>query len=52
VVTQGVAANEGVVVAGQMLIRPGGKVRVDGASSRVPAIHVDRPTNQAPGGQS
>jgi membrane fusion protein, multidrug efflux system len=52
VVTQGVAANERVVLAGQMLIRPGGKVRVDGASSRVPATHADGNTNQAPGGQS
>jgi len=33
VVTEGVAANERVVLAGQMLIRPGGKVRVDGSSS-------------------
>ncbi len=33
VVTEGVAANERVVLAGQMLVRPGGKVRVDGAAS-------------------
>jgi membrane fusion protein, multidrug efflux system len=45
VVTQGVAANERVVLAGQMLIRPGGKVRVEGASSAAPAT-------QARGGQS
>lgn len=51
VVTQGVAADERVVLAGQMLIRPGGKVRVDGASSAAPATHADNKTNQAPGGQ-
>src|SRR6201997_2783499 len=33
VVTEGVAARERVVLAGQMLIRPGGKVRVDGKST-------------------
>jgi multidrug efflux system membrane fusion protein len=32
VVTEGVAANERVVLAGQMLIRPGGKVRVDSSA--------------------
>ena len=52
VVTQGVAASERVVLAGQMLIRPGGKVRVDGASPAAPATHADGNTNQAPGGQS
>jgi len=29
VVTEGLAPNERVVLAGQMLVRPGGKVRVD-----------------------
>jgi multidrug efflux system membrane fusion protein len=33
VVTAGVAANERVVLAGQMLVRPGGKVRVDSAAA-------------------
>jgi membrane fusion protein, multidrug efflux system len=33
VVTGGVAANERVVVSGQMLVRPGGKVRVAPAAS-------------------
>lgn len=33
VVTEGVAANERVVLSGQMLVRPGGKVRVEGAAS-------------------
>jgi len=37
VVTQGVAANERVVLAGQMLIRPGGKVRVDSGTPAAPA---------------
>ena len=37
VVTQGVAANERVVLAGQMLIRPGGKVRVDSGPPAAPA---------------
>jgi multidrug efflux system membrane fusion protein len=46
VVTEGVGANERVVVAGQMLVRPGGKVRVDAGS---PAS-ADNKTNQAAGG--
>lgn len=33
VVTEGVAPNERVILAGQMLVRPGGKVRVDTSSS-------------------
>jgi multidrug efflux system membrane fusion protein len=33
VVTDGVAANERVVLAGQMLVRPGGKVRVESSSN-------------------
>jgi multidrug efflux system membrane fusion protein len=33
VVTEGIAPNERVVLAGQMLVRPGGKVRVDSSSS-------------------
>jgi len=52
VVTQGVAANERVVLAGQMLVRPGGKVRVDGASTNGPASNADSKANRAPGGQS
>src|SRR6201997_3557608 len=36
VVTEGIAPNERVVLAGQMLIRPGGKVRVDGKSTAAP----------------
>ena len=33
VVTEGIAPNERVVLAGQMLIRPGGKVRIDNSAS-------------------
>jgi multidrug efflux pump subunit AcrA (membrane-fusion protein) len=33
VITEGLAANERVVLAGQMLVRPGGKVRVAPARS-------------------
>lgn len=33
VITEGLAANERVVLAGQMLVRPGGKVRIAPASS-------------------
>lgn len=52
VVTRGVSANERVVLAGQMLVRPGGKVRVDGASSAGPVSNADSKTKRAPGGQS
>jgi membrane fusion protein, multidrug efflux system len=58
VVTDGVAANERIVLAGQMLIRPGGKVRVEGgASAAAPATNPDKSNadNQAKakqGGQS
>jgi membrane fusion protein, multidrug efflux system len=51
VVTEGIAPNERVVLAGQLLVRPGGKVRVDGASSGAAAADK-RNTNQASGGQS
>ena len=51
VVTDGVAPNERVVLAGQMLVRPGGKVHVDGGSS-TPASNASGKTNQNPGGQS
>jgi len=48
VVTEGVAANERVVFAGQMLVRPGGKVRVDASAS--PASD-SRTTSHVAGGQ-
>ncbi|MGA7504444.1 MAG: efflux RND transporter periplasmic adaptor subunit [Candidatus Sulfotelmatobacter sp.] len=50
VVTEGVAANERVVLAGQMLIRPGGKVRIDSAASAV--SHAGSQAGSASGGQS
>jgi membrane fusion protein, multidrug efflux system len=52
VVTEGLAPNERVVVAGQMLVRPGGKVRVDSSSSA--AQNSNGSTNAATvsGGQS
>jgi membrane fusion protein, multidrug efflux system len=53
VVTEGIAADERVVVAGQMLVRPGGKVRVDGESSSAgPAANASSKTTKTPGGQS
>ena len=51
VVTQGVGANERVVVAGQMLVRPGGKVRI-AADAPTAGANADAKTNRAPGGQS
>ncbi len=51
VVTQGVAPNERVVLAGQMLVRPGGKVRVAGPPS-APTSNADNKTNRTNGGQS
>jgi multidrug efflux system membrane fusion protein len=54
VVTEGVAANERIVLAGQMLIRPGGKVRVGGESSAAPApgSNADNQAKAKQGGQS
>jgi membrane fusion protein, multidrug efflux system len=57
VVTEGIAPNERIVLAGQMLIRPGGKVHVGGESSAVTATNPDKSNadNQAKakqGGQS
>ena len=46
VVTEGVAGNERVVLAGQMLVRPGGKVRVDARTAA-----DDSKTSHTPGGQ-
>ena len=51
VVTEGVAPDERVVLAGQMLVRPGGKVRVEGSSPAAPASNADNKAKQA-GGQS
>ncbi len=52
VVTEGVAASERVVVAGQMLVRPGGKVRVDSGSTPAPASNASGKATQNAGGQS
>jgi len=52
VVTEGVASNERVVLAGQMLVRPGGKVRVDGSSTSTPTSNASGKATQNPGGQS
>ena len=52
VVTEGVAPNERVVLAGQMLVRPGGKVRVDSGSSSAPTSNASGKNTQNPGGQS
>jgi multidrug efflux system membrane fusion protein len=49
VVTSGVTTNERVVLAGQMLVRPGGKVRVQGAS---PAANANNQSASKQGGQS
>ena len=48
VVTDGVAPDERVVLAGQMLVRPGGKVRIQGS----PAAPAPAQKNPAAGGQS
>lgn len=49
VVTEGLAPNERVVVAGQMLVRPGGKVRVENSQSATSNASGNTP---AAGGQS
>lgn len=52
VVTEGLAANERVVLAGQLLVRPGGKVRVaPGAATAAPANGASK-ENTPGGGQS
>jgi multidrug efflux system membrane fusion protein len=52
VVTKGVAANERVVLAGQMLVRPGAKVRVAGGPAPGPAQTANGKTDRGRGGQS
>jgi multidrug efflux system membrane fusion protein len=52
VVLAGVAANEQVVLAGQMMIRPGGKVRVETTPAAAPVSNARGKANQARGGQS
>lgn len=54
VVTSGISADERIVLAGQMLVRPGGKVRVEGAAPAGPAANANS-NNETPskqGGQS
>jgi membrane fusion protein, multidrug efflux system len=50
VVTGGIAPNERVVLAGQMLVRPGGKVRVANSGSSAAAPNAG--ANASAGGQS
>jgi membrane fusion protein, multidrug efflux system len=50
VVTEGVAANERVVLAGQMLIRPGGKVRIDSSAPAAPPSKAENKASAAHGG--
>jgi membrane fusion protein, multidrug efflux system len=54
VITQGVAANERVVLTGQMLVRPGGKVRVGSTPGSAGAAtpNPNSKSNQASGAQS
>ncbi len=51
VVTQGISPDERVVLAGQMLVRPGGKVRV-ADSPAAPSSNANSKTNRTAGGQS
>jgi membrane fusion protein, multidrug efflux system len=52
VVTEGLTVNERVVVTGQMLVRPGGKVRVDGSSAPTPTSNASGKATRNAGGQS
>lgn len=52
VVTDGIAPNELVVVAGQMLVRPGSKVRVGDSSAATPTSNANSKATQNAGGQS
>lgn len=52
VVTEGVAPNENVVLTGQMLVRPGSKVRVEGANGAGASANATSTTRLASGGQS
>jgi multidrug efflux system membrane fusion protein len=52
VVTQGVAANENVVLTGQLLVRPGGKVRVNAGPAAGPDSNAGGKTNQDSGAKS
>ena len=52
VVTQGVAANDNVVFTGQMLVRPGGPVRVGNGAPAAPTANTGKPENGSTGGRS
>jgi multidrug efflux system membrane fusion protein len=52
VITKGVAANEQVVLTGQLLVRPGGKVRVAPESAAQPASNANTKSDGIAGGQS
>ena len=52
VVTQGVAASERVILTGQLLVRPGGKVRVASESPAQPGASANSKSNPASGGRS
>jgi multidrug efflux system membrane fusion protein len=52
VVLKGVAANERIVLAGQMLVRPGGKVRVAAGTPTGPAQTGNSKMGRGPGGES
>jgi multidrug efflux system membrane fusion protein len=52
VVTEGVNANERVVLAGQMLVRPGGKVRVESSAPPAPASNAEKQSTGTNGGRS
>lgn len=52
VVTEGLAPNERVVLAGQMLVRPGGRVRVDSNSTAGQNSNASRNAATVSGGQS
>jgi multidrug efflux system membrane fusion protein len=52
VVTQGVAANENVVLTGQMLLRPGGPVRVGHSEPDAPASNAGKQGPGSTGGRS
>jgi multidrug efflux system membrane fusion protein len=49
VVTEGVAPNERIVLAGQMLVRPGAKVRVDSNAPSVAPSNADNPSAKKAG---
>jgi len=52
VVIKGVAPNESIVLTGQLLVRPGGKVRIEGSPSAAPASSANSKIKPASGGQS